>query len=73
MISSNALRASFKLMRSFTQVPTACFSEKGWKERDEAAEKVFISRQESTPCVKLRIGDEEATGEAQQRQGVVFG
>lgn len=30
-----------------------------WKDRDEAAEKVYISRQESTACVIGRIDNKE--------------
>lgn len=42
------IRGSISLLRPLTRTPIALFSDKTWKERDEAAEKVFISRQEST-------------------------
>lgn len=36
------------IVRSYTKVPAFSFSGDTWKERDEAAEKVYITQAEST-------------------------
>lgn len=60
----NIIKAStrFALVRAFTR-PSAIFRNSNWKERDEAAEKVYISQKESNPCSSLRVDIEETVAE----------
>lgn len=43
------------------------FSEKTWKERDDAAEKVYITQSESNRLMMFRTGNEEIVGEDELR------
>lgn len=60
--------ATFGRIIKAQQKQVALFSD-SWKERDEAAEKVYITRAESKVYINVRINDEEAFEEDRDRRG----
>ena len=48
-------------------------NDKTWKERDEAAERVYISRKESNSPLMFRRRNEETSGKANTRPGARAG
>ena len=47
----NIARTTFKLIGRSTLFRPMALSSNNWKDRDEAAEKVYITRKESTSCI----------------------
>lgn len=67
---SRVIKSSLSLATksmSFQGLGSYQFSEKTWKDRDEAAEKVYITQTESNRFYQSRTSNEEAVGEDARR------